>query len=152
MVFTVVTSVIGVRMDSREKIEIWTDGGSRGNPGQAAIGVVLKKDNKVFKKHSECIGIATNNIAEYTAVKVALELFKSILSEKEVIFYLDSELVVKQLNGQYRVKDQNLKVLYLKVRELITDNSIKSTFVHVTRDKNKLADELLNNALDLRKS
>lgn len=132
------------------KIKIFTDGGSRGNPGEAAIGVVIFKDDSIVAEISKCIGVATNNIAEYMAVEEAL-LFASKelnLQEKEIEFFLDSELVQRQLTGVYKIKDEKLKKIYLRIRELISNLDLKAEFNHVTRDKNKLADKLVNLALD----
>src|SRR3989344_6524459 len=105
-------------MDMFEQFTLNTDGGARGNPGPSAIGGVIKNSSgEVIKQFKEYTGVSTNNVAEYSALikglSIALELDISSLS-----CFLDSELVVKQLNGQYRVKDENLKLLYAKILEL----------------------------------
>lgn len=149
---TVAQNAIGDQMESRGKIEIWTDGGSRGNPGAAAIGVVIRKNDKVEAEFGRRIGVATNNVAEYTAVLEALTYTVEKLNFDEVNFFLDSELVVRQLNGIYKVKDQNLKQIFFKVRHVVNESGAKVTFTHITREKNKRADELVNDALDLNES
>lgn len=132
------------------KVIIHTDGGSRGNPGKAGIGVVIEIESQggSIKKvvHKEYIGIATNNIAEYTAILWALMYCKSNnLDNLEC--YLDSELVVKQLNGEYKVKDKDLGGFFIKIYNLRT--GFKSCkFFHVRREFNKEADSLVNKALD----
>ena len=129
-----------------KKIIINTDGGSRGNPGPAAIGAVLSSEGgEVIAKYNECIGETTNNIAEYKALILALTRLADFEYD-EAECRLDSELVVKQFNGLYKVKDSNMKDLYGQVQDLIFFKPIK--FVHVRREYNKLADQLVNEALD----
>jgi len=141
-------NVLGYKM---KKLKIFTDGGSRGNPGPAAIGVVFQDDEgcEIFSHH-ECIGEATNNVAEYQAVISALsktmEKFKPLTIEVN----LDSELVTRQLNGEYKVKDENLKELFYKVRELVLALGGNVGFKHIRREQNKQADKLVNIALDNR--
>ena len=129
-----------------DKLIINTDGGSRGNPGQAGIGVVFSDENgEVIASFKECIGIETNNTAEYRALILALTKAKDFeFAEAEC--RLDSELVVKQLLGQYKVKDAKMKALYAEVQDLMFFKPVK--FVHVRREYNKLADTLVNEALD----
>lgn len=141
-------------------LKIYTDGGARGNPGPAACGVVIKNEGDgVILKTSEYIGIATNNQAEYKALILALEKAKEILSSdkgaksyvknKDLECHLDSELVVKQLNGEYKIKNEGLKPLFAKARGLISDfNSVK--FIYIPREQNKSADKLVNKELDSR--
>lgn len=129
-----------------EKLIINTDGGSRGNPGPAGIGAVFADESgEVIAKYKEYIGEATNNIAEYKALILALEKSKDFEVD-EIECRLDSELVVKQLNGEYKVKDEKMKKLFTRVQKLIFFKPVK--FVHVRREKNKLADALVNEALD----
>ncbi len=126
-----------------------SDGGSRGNPGPGAIGIIIRKDGKILTKYSAKIGkFVTNNIAEYEALIKALELASKCTSD-EIICNLDSELVVKQLLGEYRVKNPKLLELFLKVQKL-QDNFNKITYKHVSRwDKfQQIVDELLNEELD----
>jgi ribonuclease HI len=93
-----------------------SDGGARGNPGPGAIGVVIRKDGKIVKEYKSAIGKTTNNVAEYKAVIKALELASKF--GQEITCYLDSELVVKQLRGEYQVKNAKLKSLYNKAKKL----------------------------------
>jgi ribonuclease HI len=127
---------------------IYTDGGARGNPGPAGIGAVIW-DTEVDKKVveiSEYIGIATNNQAEYTALLKALQKAKQ-LGANNINCYLDSELIVKQLNGEYKVKNLELSKIFVKIWNLICDfQSIK--FFHIPREKNKSADALVNQAIN----
>ena len=129
-----------------KQLIINTDGGSRGNPGPAAIGVVFSDETgAVIARFKECIGTATNNIAEYSALILALTKAADFEYD-EVECRLDSELVVKQLLGEYKVKDPKMKELYTKVQELMFFKPVK--FVHVRREYNKEADALVNEALD----
>ncbi len=131
------------------KIKIYTDGGARGNPGPAAIGIVIKDDeDKVIKEYAECIGDATNNQAEYQALLKGLELAKEF-KPLEVSCYLDSELVVKQMKQEYKVRDAKLQPLFINVWNVAV-NFKKITYTHIPRDLNKEADLLLNNELDKR--
>ena len=129
------------------KFIIHTDGGARGNPGPAGIGVyVTDEEGKIVLEHGEYLGEKTNNQAEYQAVVVALDKAKE-LGGTELDFYLDSELVVKQLNREYKVKDADLAQLFLQ----IWNRSLgfkKVTYTHVRREQNKDADRLVNIAID----
>ncbi len=132
-----------------KKIIIYTDGGARGNPGPAGVGVVFFEGHQThepFKKFKEYIGEATNNQAEYKAVVLALEEAKKIKAE-ELEFYLDSELVVNQLNMVYKIKDKDLGALFIKIWNLKPCFK-KITFRHISREQNKLADRLVNEAID----
>lgn len=124
---------------------IYTDGGARGNPGLAGVGVVIQMDNetKTFKKF---IGHATNNQAEYQAVILALQKAKD-LGLENLDFILDSELIVNQLNQKYKVKNQELGSLFVKAWNLMQEFK-KVTFRHVLRGQNKEADRLVNEAID----
>jgi ribonuclease HI len=128
-------------------LKIYSDGGARGNPGPAAIGFVIQDaKGKVLFEKGEKIGEATNNQAEYQAIRFALEKAKE-LKGTELECFLDSELVVKQLSGEYKVKDKDLAVQYLKIWNL--QNEFKSvTYKHIYREKNTAADSLVNQALD----
>lgn len=126
----------------------FTDGGSRNNPGPAACGAVIKNEKQdLLFTGSEFLGTATNNQAEYGALILALKKAGE-LGGTEIICYLDSELVVKQLNRQYKVKDEKMKLLFSEVVKLAL-NFDKVEFVHIPREKNKLADKLVNERLDL---
>lgn len=128
-----------------------SDGGARGNPGPGAIGVLVRDGGTIITKHSSFIGRrVTNNIAEYEGLIKALEL-ASKFTKDEITCFLDSELIVKQLLGEYRVRNKNLLPLFLKVQKL-QENFKKIRYLHVSR-WNKfqvLADELLNAELDKR--
>jgi len=127
---------------------IFADGASRGNPGPAAIGATIKdKRGKLITFISQRIGRATNNQAEYRAIIAALE--EAIrLGVKQVDIKMDSELVVKQVNGEYRVKKATLKPLYQQVKQL--QGLLKSfTITHILRQQNIEADKLANKALDI---
>jgi ribonuclease HI len=133
------------------ELQIFTDGGSRGNPGKAASAFIVYRSDKIIAKGSKYLGIATNNYAEYTAVIIALEwLLDNYRSWKvtHVGFVLDSELVVRQLNKIYKVKNLDIKKLNDRVNDLIVKIPVGFTFNVVTRDKNKQADKLVNDTLD----
>ena len=126
-----------------------SDGGSRGNPGPGAVGVIVRKEGEILTKYSEFLGeFVTNNEAEYWGLIRALEVASKITNE-EITCILDSELVVKQLLGEYRVKHPKLMTLFLRVQKL-QDRFKKIRYLHVTRENNfqKRADELLNDELD----
>ena len=136
-----------------EKLIVYTDGGSRGNPGPAAIGVVLKNsEEKNIKSYSETIGKTTNNEAEYKAVILALKKIKALFGKKkiknmEIEIRLDSELVAKQLKGEYKTEEESLHPLFMKIWNLKTDFG-KLNFKNVPREQNREADGLVNEALD----
>ncbi len=130
-----------------KKALLFTDGGSRGNPGPAAIGYIFYLNGSKVLSKGKKIGITTNNIAEYTAL---IEGLKDVLStgfSQKLLCFLDSELVVKQLNGQYKVKNIKLRPLFFKVLDL-SQSFKKVDFIHIPRFKNKEADTLVNKALD----
>lgn len=129
------------------KLVIHTDGGARGNPGPAGLGVfITDADGKVLKAHSRYLGEQTNNYAEYMAIIDALTHAKE-LGATEVDMRMDSELAVRQLNGQYRVRNPALGLLYVQVHNLKLGFR-KVTFTHVRREMNKDADRLVNEAID----
>ena len=129
-------------------MRIWVDGASRGNPGPAAIGVLIKDEqDRLIARISQRIGITTNNQAEYRAIIAALEKAIS-LGFKQVEVNSDSELVGRQINGRYRVKKAALKLLYHQVKQL--QGLLESfTITHIPRQQNTEADNLANTALDL---
>lgn len=129
-------------------LHLFTDGGSRGNPGQAAIGYVLIDPTKgiTLKEHGEYIGMETNNIAEYRALIAGLRAALRYRPNR-LICHLDSELIVKQLNGEYRVKMPMLQALVEEIREL-TMELPDVVFEHIPRVDNWRADQLVNRALD----
>ncbi len=131
------------------KLTIYTDGGARGNPGPAGIGAMIKDGaGRTVATISEYIGETTNNQAEYKAVIAALEKAKGLAAE-ELEFYLDSELVVKQLNYEYRVKDKDLAPLFMRIHNLSIGFK-KVVFKHVRREMNQEADRLVNLAVNKR--
>jgi ribonuclease HI len=129
------------------KATLWTDGGARGNPGPAAFAYVLEaEDGTVLAAHGEAIGVATNNVAEYSALVAGLEgaLARGV-SELEVVS--DSELMVKQMRGEYKVKNEALRELSLRAGRLAREiGAVRYTAVR--REHNALADRLVNEALD----
>lgn len=138
------------------KFLIHTDGGSRGNPGPAAIGVVIEGGEIGKKNYEEYIGRATNNEAEYRAVIFALKKLKSLIGGEKiknslVEIRMDSELLVKQLNGEYKIKDKNIQNLFLEAWNLRLDFG-KIVFRHIPREHNSDADKLVNQSLDKEES
>lgn len=127
-------------------VTIYTDGGARGNPGSAGIGVVIKKGTETVEEFGAFIGHATNNQAEYSALLAGLERARKH-TDTELHCVLDSELVVKQLKGEYKVKSDQLKKLVHQVRAQ-EKHYRKVTYEHTLRAGNKRADELVNEALD----
>lgn len=129
------------------KLTIHTDGGARGNPGSAGIGVVITDEKGLVKKEiGEHIGNATNNQAEYCALIRGLEAAHK-LGANEVVVVMDSELIIKQIKGEYRVRDKELQTLFVRAWNLLQKFSSYS-MRHVMRSKNKEADALVNKALD----
>lgn len=127
---------------------VYTDGGSKGNPGQAAIGIILVKDDQIIKEYGEYIGISTNNQAEYKAIIKALELCKA-LKEKKIICYSDSILLINQLNGLYKIKNKDLFKLILKIKKLeINFQEVRYNFVPRENPYIKKAHLLLHKYLD----
>ncbi|OGL73615.1 hypothetical protein A3D72_00095 [Candidatus Uhrbacteria bacterium RIFCSPHIGHO2_02_FULL_57_19] len=131
-----------------KKIIIFTDGGARGNPGPAGLGVYIEdaETGKVLKRHSRFLGQTTNNQAEWRAVVDALEHAKELGAE-EVELRSDSELVIKQLNREYKVKNKDLQPHFVRAWNLSLDFK-KVTYRHVPRERNKEADRLVNEAID----
>ena len=129
------------------KAKLSTDGGARGNPGPAAFGYVLEtEDGTVLAAHGETIGVATNNVAEYRALVEGLRKAGELeVDEVEVVS--DSELLVRQMSGDYKVKNEALRRLYEDATEL-ADRFAKVTYTAVRREHNELADRLVNEALD----
>lgn len=130
---------------------VWTDGGARGNPGPAGYGVVIKDESgKNLAEIAEYLGETTNNQAEYWGLVTALERVKEFAAgaPAKVDVRMDSELIVKQMKGEYKIKNEGLKPLYWKIRQLILDLGGDVTFTHVPRRFNKEADALSNVAMD----
>lgn len=130
-----------------KQAKLYTDGGSRGNPGESAGAfIICKMDNTVVKKSGFYLGITTNNQAEYQALIRGLERAGE-LGIRELDVFMDSELIVKQLNGLYKIKNADLLTLYQKVQNLVPKFS-KISFTHVRREANATADEEVNRILD----
>jgi len=130
-------------------VTIHTDGGSRGNPGPAACSFVAEEKGLEINKYSKYLGVTTNNVAEYGGVILALKwLTEKKYFNRSIIFLLDSELVVKQINGVYKVKDENLRNLFFEILILMKKFGQQIVFKHIPREKNKTADFLVNWELD----
>lgn len=137
--------------ENKKKITIWTDAGARGNPGPAGIGIVIADEKgKTLKELSEYIGETTNNFAEYEALIRALtaahELFGEKIKKLSIEVRMDSELIVRQLNGLYKVKDRALKEQFARVGQVAA--SLTLSFTHIRREENTKADQLVNEAID----
>lgn len=136
-------------MKTYDKLKIYGDGGSRGNPGPAASGIVVMTENEeILTEKGRYLGEATNNFAEYNAVILGLEQLEKFPAD-QVDFYLDSQLVVRQLNGQYKVKHDGLKPLHSQIRRAVADKNI--SFHHIPREQNTKADAQVNICLDAHK-
>lgn len=133
-----------------DKIKIFCDGGSRGNPGKSASAFVVEDGSKLVYSEAKYLGIATNNFAEYNAVFAALKWVRENkeLLKKEIVFILDSELVVKQINGLYKVKNKKLKEISFEIKNILESFPQKIIFKNVSREKNKMADFLVNQKLN----
>lgn len=151
---------------------IYSDGGARGNPGPAAFGFLIKSQKPIFNfkflisneiqisndkkeiRGSKFIGNATNNQAEYQGILMALKKMAEIFAKKppkdqyKIICRLDSELIVEQMNGRYKIKNEGLKPLYWEIRELIMKLENRVVFEHIAREFNKETDKLVNKAID----
>ena len=125
---------------SYNKLFLYTDGSSKGNPGPARVGIIIKKNGKSILKVSRSIGMATNNQAEYEALILGLKKAKK-LKPRELICCLDSQLIVRQLNREYKIKDEVLAPLFIKVWNLSQEFE-KIKFVHISREENRDADRL----------
>lgn len=138
-----------------KNISIYTDGGSRGNPGPAAIGIVFYNESgEIIHEHKKAIGYATNNEAEYRAILEALKILsKSDWFEENIPIdcFLDSQLVVEQLNGRYKIKQPHIAEFVGGIKSIIQESDLKISFTHIPREKNKEADRLVNEALDEQK-
>lgn len=136
-----------------EEINIFTDGGSRGNPGQAGIGVyITDKNGKEIASIGKRIGLATNNVAEYKAVLEALLWIlankKTLGNNPKINFFLDSKLVYSQIAGLFKIKNPFLRTLLYEVREKEAQVKSRIFYNHIPREKNIKADEMVNKALD----
>lgn len=136
-----------------EKIVMYSDGGSRGNPGPAALGVHIET---LDKRYGECLGTKTNNEAEYAAIIFGLKKIKALVGKAKakrtaVECRMDSELACKQLNHEYKIENEKLQPLFLEIWNLMLDFA-DVRFVHVRRELNTVADACVNEALDARRS
>lgn len=134
-------------------INVFTDGGARGNPGPSAIGVYIESaDGKIISGFGKTIGVATNNVAEYKAVIEALswiiENKKSMSDDAKVNFFLDSKLVCSQIIGLFKVKNVDLRNLLFDVREREAQINLPIYYKHIPREQNSKADAFVNEALD----
>ncbi|MFQ5452136.1 MAG: ribonuclease HI family protein [Candidatus Paceibacterota bacterium] len=129
-------------------LSVYTDGGSKGNPGPAAIGVVAYADGNEVFRYREDIGKATNNVAEYRAVLTAMSKLKTQMSKLNKVtridFYSDSRLMVNQLNGHFKVKSSNIQDLIFKIREQELVLGLPVVFYYIPREENRVADNLVN--------
>ncbi len=132
----------------RKALNIYVDGASRGNPGKAGIGIIVYDDrNKVIRRFKQYLGRTTNNVAEYMALIYALQ--EGLISRNSSLtIYTDSELVIKQLEGKYRIKDELLKMLFKQVEHL-KEGFEEVRIKHIDGKENKEADRLANQAIDM---
>ena len=131
-----------------DKIIIHTDGGARGNPGPSASAAVLENElGEILATPTFYLGVGTNNQAEYQGVIIALQEAKKISATAELNFFLDSELVVRQLIGEYKIKNQDLRKLWEEILNL-SHGFKKISYQHIPREKNYQADKLVNEVLD----
>ncbi|NCO10763.1 reverse transcriptase-like protein [Candidatus Saccharibacteria bacterium] len=136
-----------VKMSTENEVIVYTDGGSRGNPGPSAAGfIIVDNSREVIAEGGEFLGITTNNQAEYHGVRLGLEAAKE-LGFKKAHFKIDSMLVVNQMNGHYKIKNRELWPIHERIRELMKFFTLV-TFSHVPREQNQLADGMVNKTLD----
>jgi len=135
-------------MSKTTNLKIFCDGGSRGNPGPAASGFAVYKKKKLIYKDSLYLGVATNNVSEYMSVLIALKWSEKNSGKADLYFTLDSQLVKKQLTGEYKIKNQKLIELSIKIKAL--EKKIFGDIVYnwSPREHNKIADQLVNDELD----
>jgi ribonuclease HI len=126
-------------------LEVNIDGASRGNPGLSAIGIIVKENETILMEHAEFLGIRTNNQAEYEALRRALEI--CIKLDKEITILSDSELLIRQRNLKYRIRNQQLKLISREI-SILEKNFEKIQYKHIPREKNNNADRLANKALN----
>lgn len=132
-------------------LNIFCDGGARGNPGPAASAFFAEEEGKIIFSQSLFLGKATNNAAEYESAIIALKWLvesNAFKKYKKIFIYLDSQLIMKQLNNLFKIKNENLRSLYFAAKDLEKKISTEIVYRHVRREKNKLADLLVNRCLD----
>ncbi len=132
----------------KNNIEVYIDGGSRGNPGISGGGFVILKNGKLIDSDFKFFGQKTNNQAEYLALELALKKIHLNYEDYEVHFFMDSKLAVEQMNGNYKVKSANIKPIFQRTRKL-ADQIENFSIKHIPREENNLADELANKAMDI---
>ncbi|MEO8581577.1 MAG: ribonuclease HI family protein [Patescibacteria group bacterium] len=133
------------------QLTVFTDGGARGNPGPAAIGVVVQQDHKTIHEHNNYLGEQTNNVAEYEALLYSIgwcQRFCETQLVESIEFLLDSKLVVEQVQGHWKVKEPHLQVLVAKARTLLSSLPCSYSFRYIPRAQNAAADKLVNESLD----
>ncbi|MBU1683211.1 ribonuclease HI family protein [Patescibacteria group bacterium] len=138
------------KADHAEVIEVFVDGGSRGNPGPAGGGFGIYRGGKLVKKGSEYFGEKTNNQAEYLALRLALRETYDKFKDLKIHCYMDSQLVVEQMNGNFKVKSADLRPIFEETRR-IADQFKHFQIEHIRREQNQLADQMANDAMDRRK-
>ena len=135
----------------KRKITVYTDGASRGNPGLAAVGAVIFDGEEVVAEIREFLGKQTNNWAEYEAVYMALKkALKLGLNNRDIEVRLDSKLVAEQLSGNWKIKSDSIRKQYNKVQDILKNGFLSIKYTHIPREKNKYADRLANEAIDMR--
>lgn len=136
------------------EVNVYTDGGSRGNPGISGYGLVIyDSQNNIIYQQSKFLGIKTNNEAEYAALLAALIWLKENYQFHQITkinFFSDSQLVVRQIQGKYKVKAPNLKDIFIQCQQLLTQINLEYQFKDIRREFNTLADKLANQAMDRR--
>lgn len=132
---------------SNQSIEIFTDGGSRGNPGPSGGGYAIFKAGELVAEGAHFYGHKTNNQAEYLALRDALRRAYELYADQKIVCYMDSKLAVEQVNGRWKVKSENVKPLFEEVRR-IADQFENFSIKHVRREQNTVADRLANEAMD----
>lgn len=135
------------RGSGSESVEIYADGGSRGNPGPSGGGFVIYRGGKLVAKGSEHFGRRTNNQAEYLALRMALRKAYELFTDHKISCFLDSKLAVEQMNGNFKVKSENVRPLFEDVRR-IADQFKEFSIQHIPREQNAAADTLANQAMD----
>jgi len=146
-IFDTICNFIKPTEKKSDQYTLYIDGASRGNPGKSGVGICIKKGDKAVIKKGFFVGIRTNNEAEYLALLLGLYLFKSEIPAATILHVIsDSQLLIRQMQGVYKVKKDELRLLHTIA--LVQLEGIKSTFEHVEREKNTIADELANKGID----
>ena len=140
-------------MDQTNSLNIYTDGGSRGNPGPSSLGVYIENDKgMILDEISSYLGVTTNNIAEYSAILAGLNWIVENKTQMpnltKINFFMDSQLAMSQLNGLYKIKNPKLRELLFEARKKEAEIGLTIRYSHIPREQNKKADALVNKALD----